>query len=89
MHKTLAILGVIGIFFLVIQLILCLRAKKIAIKLIPIYIIILWMLLAMLIRLEGRFLSRGISRTMFEIGIGATFVDAIAWIAYWIKGKDS
>jgi len=83
------ILGV-GIIFCTIQYFFSLKAKKIAIKLIPVYIIIFFALYAVAIYQgvvgTGSGFGRRIVTNILIIGVGAALVgDVIAWIAYWLR----
>jgi len=80
----------VAILFGTIQYLFCLKTEKIAIKLIPVYIIIFFALFALALHV-GVF---GIMRLnmhqafafLLAVGIGAALVgDALAWLAYWLR----
>ena len=88
-HETMTILGIIGIILFVIQLVFCFIPKGTAIKLIPVYIILLFVLLATALYIgvfgPGSFGASRILAWLLTIGIVAAIVgDVIAWIVFGI-----
>lgn len=96
---TLCIIGIIGaLLFFVVQLILCLKAKKMAVKLIPAYIIFFCVLLVVA-DLLGLFPGGGVISTQGILALALSIVagialvgDIAAWAAYRIykrKARDT
>ena len=84
---TMMILGLIGIIFLAIQLLFCLKAKRMAVKLIPVYFILFCLLVAALFYVgafgTGFLNAERIVAWLIGIGVvAATVGDAIAWAIY-------
>ena len=79
----------ISIVFFGIQYSLCVNAEKIAIKLIPVYIILFFALLAALFYANvfevSGYAANQILAVVLAIGIGVASVgDVLAWVAYKI-----
>ncbi len=90
---TLIAIGLIGtIIFFILQLIFCFKAKKVAIKLIPTYLILLVALhcIATYLGFFGSYAAGSISGNQLValiegivIGI-ATVGEVLAWVVYWL-----
>ena len=88
-YKTMIVLGAIGILIFAVQLLLCYKSKRTAIKLIPAYIIIFLVLFATALYVgafgTGSFGANQILAKILAIGIGVALIgDVIAWIVYGI-----
>ncbi|MCL2838756.1 MAG: hypothetical protein FWE04_06830 [Oscillospiraceae bacterium] len=88
--QAIAILGAIAVLWGTIQYLFCVKAKKMSIKLIPVYLIALLILFVTVLWVFGtdgfgtRFLA-----FFLALGIGAAILgDVIAWIAYFPTQKN-
>lgn len=82
-----------ALLFFAIQLILCFKAKKIQVKLIPVYINMVFILLmaadfAGLFGYNGVISTQGILAMVFAIiSCSAIIGEISAWIIYWLQMK--
>ena len=91
---TIIVVGLVGaLLFFTIQLILCCKSKRLAIKLIPIYIFLLCVLImaadfAGMVKYSGFFSGRGILGTIIAIVAGISLIgDVAAWAVYRTRKK--
>jgi len=77
-------LYVIGIFLFVVQLLLCFKAEKMAIKLIPVYLLLFLLLFAIVLLIFGTdgFGTRLLGFLFFMGTLGALVVDGLSWLVY-------
>ena len=92
-YYTMIILGIIGILFFAVQLLICYKVKRIAIKLIPVYIILSFLLFSTALYTgvfgTGFLGAERILAIILALGIGtALFGAAVAWVVYRLCVKN-
>jgi len=86
----LIVIGIIStLMFFAAQLALCFKARRVAIKLIPVYIILLLALLMVADMYSGFISEQGIWAVMIAFVAGCTLPgEALAWVVYGIRMKN-
>jgi hypothetical protein len=93
-YRTVIILGAISLVFFVIQLLFCLKAKRVKIKLIPVYVIPLFVIISILDYTRvlgfldnGSFISVRIIGFFFAVGATTAFIGYVLAWSVWVLYK--